>query len=98
MKVLFEWDAGNNVKSYTKHGVSCPEAESVFQDMRRLDFSDPLHSDKENRFITVGQSNRPRILLVAWTLRKARVRVVSARPASRRERKVYEEKNKKGKR
>lgn len=93
MRVLFEWDDGNNTKSYTKHGVSCLEAEAVFQDPKRVDFADPLHSDKENRFVTLGASNRPRVLFVAWTLRKIKVRVISARPASKKERQVYEQKN-----
>lgn len=94
MKVTFEWDAANNVKSYTKHGVSCEEAESVFQDLLRLDFADPLHSRSEDRYLTVGRSTRSRMLLIAWTRRGAKVRVISARPASRKERKIYEEKNK----
>lgn len=93
MKVSFEWDKGNDVKNYTKHGVSLAEAESIFQDPRRVDFADPLHSQSENRFITLGQSNRPRILFVAWTLRGTQVRIISARPASRKERKIYETKN-----
>jgi hypothetical protein len=92
-KVEFQWDAGNDVKSYTKHGVSREEAESAFHDERRLDFPDPLHSDREDRFVTLARSTRPRVLLVAWTLRGRFVRVVSARPASRKERAVYEEKN-----
>ncbi|MBI3179564.1 MAG: BrnT family toxin [Deltaproteobacteria bacterium] len=92
MKVLFEWDAGNDVKSYSTHGVSRQEAESVFQDPRRLDFADPLHSQSEGRFVTLARSNHPRLLFVAWTLRKTKVRIISARPASRKERKVYEEK------
>jgi hypothetical protein len=83
IRVRFEWDAGNEVKSYTKHGVSREEAESAFQDGGRLDFADPLHSTAENRFVTLGQSTRPRILFIAWTLRRDVVRVISARPASR---------------
>lgn len=94
MKVTFEWDSGNQVKNYTKHGVSRLETESVFQDKKRLDFPDPLHSGIEDRFVTVGRSNRPRILFVAWTLRENKVRVISARPASKKEREIYEEKNK----
>ncbi len=95
MKVTFDWDKGNNVKNYTKHGVSCQEAESVFQDSNRVDFADPFHSKSEVRYITVGKSNRPRTLFVAWTLRRHQVRIISARPASFKERKIYEEKNKK---
>jgi hypothetical protein len=93
-RVEFAWDAHNDLKSYTKHGVSREEAESAFLDERRLDFADPLHSHHENRFVTLARSARPRILLVAWTLRGKYVRVISARPASRKERRVYEEKNK----
>jgi len=92
MKVFFEWDAGNDVKSYTKHGVSCLEAESVFQDPQRLDFSDPLHSSREKQYISLGRSNRPRTLCLAWTLRRNKVRIISARPTSRKERTLYEEK------
>ena len=90
VRVHFQWDAGNDTKSYTKHGVSREEAESVFQDSRRLDFPDPLHSAKEGRFVTLGRSSHPRVLFVAWTLRSRRVRVISVRPASKKERVVYE--------
>jgi len=95
MKVVFEWDSGNQVKNYTKHGVSRLETESIFQDGKRLDFPDPLHSEVEDRFVTVGRSNRPRILFVAWALRGKKVRVISARPASKKERRIYEQKNQK---
>lgn len=96
MKVRFDWDGGNEPKSYTKHGVSRQEAESVFQDRDRLDFRDPLHSDAEDRFVTLGRSSRPRVLFIAWTLRRDLVRVISARPASRKERHVYETKKRGG--
>lgn len=96
MKVSFDWDRGNDTKNYTKHGISCPEAESLFQDPKRLDFDDPFHARSEKRYITIGQSTRPRILLAAWTQRGSRVRIISARPASRKERKLYEEKNREG--
>jgi len=97
MKVTFEWNEGNEPKSYTKHGVSNLEAEAVFQDEGKLHFRDPLHSSDESRFVTIGRSNRPRILFIAWTLRRAKVRIISARPASRKERKLYEKKSKKTK-
>ncbi|MBI4238952.1 MAG: BrnT family toxin [Deltaproteobacteria bacterium] len=91
--MAFEWDHGNDTKNYSKHGVSCQEAESAFQDRRRLDFDDPFHSRAERRYITLGQSSRPRLLCVAWTLRGTHVRIISVRPASRKERHLYEEKN-----
>lgn len=95
MRVTFEWDDGNEIKNYTKHGVSCQEAESVFQDSTRVDFADPLHSAAETRYVTLGRSSRPRLLFLAWTRRSTSVRVISARPASRKERQVYAEKNQK---
>jgi uncharacterized DUF497 family protein len=89
MKVVFEWDDGNNTKNYSKHGISIPEAESMFQDARRIDFPDPLHSVNEPRYISIGQSSRPRLLFAAWTLRAQFVRIISIRPASLKERQVY---------
>lgn len=96
MKVFFEWDKGNDTKNYTKHGVSRLEAESLFQDLQRLDFDDPFGARPERRYVTIARSNRPRILLAAWTLRGSQMRIISVRPASRKERKLYEEKNGKG--
>jgi uncharacterized protein len=92
MRVDFDWDEGNRFKNDSKHGVSCQEAESVFQDDTRIDFRDPLHSKDESRFVTLGRSNRLRTMFIAWTLRGMKVRIISARPASRKERKVYEKK------
>ena len=92
MRVDFDWDDGNDVKNYTKHGVSKLEAESLFQDVDRLDFHDPLRLEDETRFVTMGRSSRPRVLFCAWTLRNNKVRIISVRPASRKERLVYEEK------
>ena len=90
MQVKFDWDEGNNTKSYSKHGVSIQESESMFQDVFRIDFSDPFHSTNESRYVSIGQSSRPRLLFAAWTLRDRLVRVISIRPASLKERKIYE--------
>ena len=92
MRVDFDWDDGNDVKNYTKHGVSELEAESLFQDVDRLDYRDPIRFEDETRFVTMGRSNRPRVLFCAWTLRGRKARIISVRPASRKERLVYEEK------
>jgi uncharacterized DUF497 family protein len=96
-RIGFEWDEVNDTKSYTKHGVSTEEGESVFQDEHRLDFPDPTHSVRENRYVTIGRSAHPRVMFVAWRLRGRLVRVISVRPASKQERAVYEGKNKKRK-
>ena len=94
MKIEFQWDQGNDVKNYSKHGVSCLEAESLFQDKNRVDFNDIFHSAQEGRFISLGKSSRARLLFAAWTLRTKMIRIISVRPASKSERNVYEEKNK----
>ena len=88
----FEWDRAKAARNLTKHGVDFSEAASVFGDALSRTFADPDHSDNEERFITIGLSNRGRILIIAHTDRDARTRIISARAATRRERKTYEDK------
>lgn len=86
----FEWDPGNWRKSELKHGVAASEAEEVL-------LNDPFcqvdtrHSGEEQRYVALGVTNEGRRLFVAFTIRRSRVRIISARPMSRRERLVYEE-------
>ena len=90
--IRFEWDQWNVQKNETKHGVSFLEAESTFYDPRYRLFADAKHSRaKEKRYILYGRSNENRVLMVGFTVRGRRVRVVTARPASRRERRIYGE-------
>jgi len=86
----FDWDGGNWRKSEAKHGVAMAEAEEVLLG-DPLVHVDPLHSADEQRFIALGQTDSGRRLFVAFTIRRNRVRVISARPMSRRERETYEE-------
>ncbi|HST51971.1 MAG TPA: BrnT family toxin [Pyrinomonadaceae bacterium] len=91
MSLTFEWDldkAGQNLK---KHGVSFEEASTVFADTLSLTIPDPLHSEDEDRFVTNGLSYRRRQLVVVFTERDERIRIISARAATPRERKKYEE-------
>lgn len=88
--MIFEWDENKADKNKRKHGVSFEEAESVFYDPRSFTIPDPEHSDTELRFIDIGTSNYDRILVVVYTEREDRIRLISARPASRKERKMYE--------
>jgi hypothetical protein len=74
-----------------KHGVSFEEATTVFGDPLSLTIPDPAHSQIEDRFIILGRSHRHRLLVVVHTERGDNIRIISARPASRRERKHYEE-------
>jgi len=87
----FEWDpakAGSNAK---KHGVDFDEASTVFGDPLALLAADPDHSVGESRYILLGMSNRRRLLVVAFAERPPRTRIISARPATHKERRQYEE-------
>ena len=87
----FEWDrlkAGGNLK---KHGVSFAEALTVFADPAARIFDDPDHSIDERREIIIGYSRRARLLVVGFTERTDRVRIITARRASRAETKRHEE-------
>ena len=88
--VGFQWDRGNWRKSELKHGVAMAEAqETLLNDP--LCQADPRHSDDEQRYVALGTTNEGRRLFVSFTIRRNRVRVISARPMSRKERAVYEE-------
>lgn len=89
----FEWDPGKARQNRRKHRVSFHEAATVFGDPLAVTFPDPDHSASEQRFITVGMSSAGRVLMVAHTERGEYFRIISARKATQRERKEYEEKN-----
>ena len=88
----FEWDKGNSDKSYLKHGITQNEAEKIFLD-KNLFFQDDIkHSSKEERFIGIGMTKVDKILFTAFTIRSKKIRVISARIANQKERRLYEEK------
>ena len=92
-EMTFEWDQWNIQKNEIKHGVSHLEAESTFYDPHYKLFKDKKHSRaNEDRFILYGKSNEHRILMVGFTLRNVKIRIITARIASKKERVVYEEK------
>ena len=91
MPLGFEWDEAKAAANLTKHGVSFEEAATVFGDPLSLTIPDPAHSQAEDRFVIIGQSHRRKLLVVVHTERGDNIRVISARRASKRERKVYEE-------
>lgn len=88
--IKFEWDKGNRGKNFDKHGVSDHECEEAFFDPNKKILRDILHSAREERYILLGQSKENRMLLIAFTLRKDKVRVISARDLNKKERKLYE--------
>lgn len=87
----FEWDAPKSIANLRKHGVSFEEAASVFGDPLALTFADPDHSIREARFVTIGQSHRDLLLIVAHIERGRAIRIISARRATRQERTIYEQ-------
>ncbi len=91
MSLEFEWDARKAKQNRKKHGVSFEEASTVFGDPLALTIPDPLHSEGEDRLITLGASSVRRLLVVVFTERADKIRIISARVANRRERKDYEE-------
>ena len=91
MALNFEWDANKAKSNLGKDRINFEEASTVFGDLRSLTIPDPAHSDLENRFITVGTSHPGKLLVVVHTERGDNIRIISARVASRRERRNYEE-------
>jgi hypothetical protein len=88
--VEFEWDVEKAASNLSKHGVSFLEAMSVFGDPLEVVIPDPVHSAAEFRFLSLGRSQRGRLLVVSYTERRERVRIISARDATPRERRQYE--------
>jgi hypothetical protein len=89
--VTYEWDPAKAAANARKHRVSFEEAASVFLDPEALTFLDPDHSEDEERAITIGRSAEQQVLFVAHTEREDRTRIISARRATQREQRQYEE-------
>jgi uncharacterized DUF497 family protein len=88
--VQFEWDPDKAQKNFAKHGVSFDEAATVFGDPLAVTIDDPDQSHDEQRFLTTGLSKSRRSIIVAHTDREERVRIISAREVTARERNQYE--------
>ncbi len=87
----FEWDARKAADNHAKHKVSFEEAVTVFGDPLGRITDDPRHSEGEQRFALLGQSQRRRLLVVMFAERGEAIRLISARKAMRGERRKYEE-------
>ena len=87
----FEWDNEKAIANLRKHGVSFEEASTAFADDLSLTGDDPDHSYGERRLVTFGVSSAGRLLAISHTERAGHIRIISARPAIRAERKFYEE-------
>lgn len=89
----FEWDPDKERSNVGKHGLDFAEAMTVFNDPFELTVPDPDHSIGEARFVSVGESEAGRLLVVSCTERtRGEIRIIGARPASRKERRQYERK------
>lgn len=86
----FDWDESNLNKSWIKHKVYFKEAEEVFINKPFFTFKDIEHSGKEDRFAITGRTNKGRLLIVFFTVRSGRFRIISARDQNKKERKDYE--------
>ena len=89
----FEWDPEKAAANVRRRRVSFSEAATVLEDPLSTTFPDEAHSEGEMRFVTVGVSQRGRLLVVAHTERNDTIRIISARRATRREREFYEQGN-----
>jgi hypothetical protein len=87
----FEWDQNKAFQNLVKHGVTFDEASTAFTDPLSLKSPDPDHSLHEERFILIGHSYQQRLLVVVYVERADVVRIISAREATRSEKRMYEE-------
>ena len=88
--MIFEWDDHKEQINIAKHGIDFKTAARVFQDEFRIEIFDELHSDIEERYITIGQINSiTLIVMVVYTERKDAIRLISARKATNQERRMY---------
>ena len=87
----FEWDPQKAAANARRRRLSFDEAATVLEDALSTTYPDDAHSEDEARFVTIGASNRGRILVVAHTERNDTIRIISARRATRREREFYEQ-------
>ena len=88
--LLFAWDEEKAASNLEKHGVAFEEAATAFGDPLSLTVADPDHSDNEDRFILLGETALGRLVVVTHSERGDKIRIISARPATKRERKDYE--------
>ena len=89
----FEWDPEKANENLRKHGVAFTEGQTIFGDPLEIVIPDPDHSEDELRFLSLGRSEAGRLLVVSYTERGTRVRIISAREATPRERREYESKD-----
>jgi uncharacterized DUF497 family protein len=91
MEFIFEWDENKAAINKRKHDVTFDEAQTIFTDKLSIMKPDTTHVDDEERLLIIGMSNKNRLVVVSYTERGERIRLINARKATRDERKQYEE-------
>ena len=91
MRLIFEWDEDKAKANLKKHKVSFEEGKTIFNDPFLFTFRDDRHSTKEERYINIGLSANGRVLILTHTERQGKIRIISCRKATLRERSFYEE-------
>jgi len=91
MKLTFEWDEVKAKANFKKHKVSFEEGKTIFNDPFLFTFPDSEHSENEKRYINIGISATGRVLILTHTERQDKIRIISCRKATTRERRFYEE-------
>jgi uncharacterized protein len=89
--IAFEWDPIKHLANQRKHGVEFAEARTVFGDPLSITVADPDHAADEERFVIIGMSSNRSLLVVVHTIRGERIRLISARLATKHEKRNYEE-------
>ena len=89
MALTFEWDTNKAKTNFEKHGISFEEAATLFADENSITIDDPVHSLNEKRSITIGLTFKRKLLVAVHTERNGKIRIISARSASRKEKKQY---------
>jgi len=90
MQLEFEWDENKDDRNFKQHGVRFEEAATVFLDPNAVTLSDTTHSLNEERYIDIGFSSAGRLLLVVYTERGSRIRLISSRLCTPREARLYD--------
>ena len=88
--IEFEWNKGNRNKNLKMHGVNDEECEEIFFDPKKKILKDTLHSINEKRYILIGKTKLKRLLFLIFTIRKNKIRVISARDLNKKEKQLYE--------
>ena len=86
----FEWDQGNKEKNLNKHKVTDEECEEVFFDPMKKISRDTLHTNQEKRYLVLGKTKKDRLLFIVFTIRKNKMRIISARDLNKKEKYLYE--------